>query len=446
MHKFFDARGRAWLVLSLLLVIFGISSCGRVAPSYEPGTIEVTSSSNGAAISGAAISIDGVVQEETTPHTFTLESGQYEIAVTLDGWFADPLTTTVNLGPAENAVRHFEMTNTAPTILSVTSDPLGAEIFINDETESRGVTPMDITIGSDLESVSISLELEGYYSPAEALTIPVEPYTTNIVAAGDIPLRAKKTVLLEGFSNANCPGCPSLTSYVEGLMHQEGYGLDRVVFTKFSMSWPHPQDPHHLYNVPENNDRMFYYQEHLQSIPVLINDGMKAEGTGINSLPLASELTALVDHPITPEPGFLIDCEADFSNNAVPFTVTLTAMEDVTLSGLTLYVALIQSLVEYEEPPVTPNNGETAFHWLFRDRLDTPPTLENMTAGQTQEITGNLVRDEWDLDTLHILAFLQNNSTKEVYQAGISAVTQHAPAALFINSDTQRPALREDIR
>lgn len=444
MREFFDARRPAWLVLSLLFVIFSVASCGRVAPSYEPGTIEVTTSEpDGAPISGAAIYIDGDLQEGlTTPHTFTLENGRYEIAVEMDGFFPDPTSTTVDLGPAESASRHFTLANTAPTVLSVTSEPEGAEVYLNGESTPRGVTPLEITLDDDSD-VDVALALAGYYVAPASYTVAITAHEVNTVAADVFTLRARKTAMAEGFSNVDCNGCPDLAINMENLMHTAGYGLDHVLYTKFSMFWP-GTDPHHDYNADENDARMTYYQNLLGTgIPMVCLDGVKATGTGANNTPTSQEMSALVDDALNNEPGFLIDCQADFTNPVVDFTVTVTAMQDVDLSDLTLYVALVQSYVEYDEAPGS--QGETEFHWLFRDRLDTLPTLSNMTAGQTTDYTGTLDRDDWDLDTLHIIAFAQDDATKAIHQAGISALTEHAPAALFLDKNTaNRPAPGEE--
>jgi len=90
------------LVCGLLLA----ASCGRVAPHYEPGTIEVTSTDvDGVSIAGASIWFDGEDTGEVTPFTFTeLEADRYEISVVLDGFFPEPDGTVVEL---HNAVdRH----------------------------------------------------------------------------------------------------------------------------------------------------------------------------------------------------------------------------------------------------------------------------------------------------------------------------------------------------
>ena len=431
------ARRAVLLTAALLIVGLVLASCGRVAPSYEPGQLEVTSTPD-----GASIYIDGNLQDQLTPHTFTLETNQYEVAVAMDGFFADPTSTTVNLGPAERVSRHFALSSSAPTVLTVNSSPEGAAVYLNAESEPRGLTPLDITL-DDASPVEISLVLEGYYIAPASLSVTPTANETTVVAADSFQLRSAKTVMMEGLSNVNCGGCPEMGTNVHTFMHDGGIGLDQVLYTKYSMSYPSPNDPLYQHNVADNGARMNYYGGYQGSgIPVLIVDGTKVTGTGPNDTPRATEIPALVQAALEDQPGFLIDCAADFTNSTVPVTVTVTAMEDVDLSGLTLYVALVQDYIHYDEAPGS--EGETEFHWIFRDRLETLPTLANMSSGQVQTYQGDLLRGDWDLDTLHIIAFAQDDATKTIHQAGISTVTETAPAALFLAHPAHRPAIRED--
>lgn len=427
LRAFSFAQTKAMLALVLLTGLLLTSSCGREAPYYEPGTIEVTSTPE-----GADIIFDGEDSGENTPFTFTeLEANRYEISVVLDGFFPDPVSTTVDLHPAEHVVRNFELSSEAPTQLTVTSNPLGAAIFLGGE-DTGEVTPATI---SDLEAGDVEVQLvkTGMYVAPASFTATLTAHENNELPADTFALRWKKTVMLEGFSNVECGGCPELADNLELFMHDEGYGLDQAIYCKFSMSWPWSGDPFYQYNTGENTDRQNYYQTELSAgIPVLTLDGTKATGTGENGTPIFSEIATMMETAILAEPGFLMDITADLSNSNIPTEVTLTAMQDVDLTGHTLYIALVQSYflsdVAYQEV--------FDFHWLFRDRVDNLPSLGALTSGQTLVFNETVVRSDWDLDTLYVLAFVQNDGTKEILQASITATTAPAPASLFINDKT----------
>ena len=421
------------LALMLLIGLLLTSSCGREAPYYEPGSIKVTSTPD-----GADIIFDGDDTGENTPHTFSeLEANRYEISVVLEGYFPEPVSTTVDLHPAEHVVRDFVLSSEAPTELTVNSNPEGAAIFIDGD-DTGEVTPATIS-GLEAGDVEVQLVAEGMYVAPASFTATVVANENTELPIETFALRWKKTVMLEGFSNVECGGCPQLAENVEAFMHDSGYGLDQAIYCKFSMSWPLNADPFYQYNTSENNARMTYYQTELGAgIPVLTLDGAKITGTGENNTPISGEITPLVETALLAEPGFLIDVTADFTNASIPAEVTLTAMQDVDLTGYTLYIALVQSYFLSEAA----YQDVVDFHWLFRDRVDTLPTLSAMTTGQALVFNETLVRSDWDLDTMHVVAFVQNDATKEILQAGITATTAHAAASLFINDKTTlRPTL-----
>jgi len=428
LRNFSHALPKAFVGLILVLGLFLMASCGREAPYYEPGSIEVTSTP-----AGATIWLDGDNSGQITPYTFgELEANRYEISVVLDGFFPDPVSTTVDLHPAEHAVRDFVLNSDAPTQLTVTSTPAGAAIFIGG-TDTGEVTPAtisDVTPGD----VEVQLALAGSYVSPASFTANVTANENNVLPADTFTLRWKKLAMMEGFSNVDCGGCPELADNLEAFMHTEGYGLDRAIYCKFSMSWPNGNDPFYQYNTAENNNRMTYYQSDLGSagIPMLTIDGSVAEGTGANGSPTPTEIVPLIDAVLLEEPGFLIDVTADLTNTNIPVTVTLTAMEDVDLNGYTLYIALVQDYFLSEEA----FQDVVDFHWLFRDRVNSSPALSALTSGETVVFNETLVRSDWDLETLHVLAFAQNNTTKEILQAGITTATDHAPASLFLNDKT----------
>ena len=314
--------------------------------------------------------------------------------------------------------------------MTVTSEPAGASIFIGgvDTGEVTPATLSDLVAGD----VEVHLVKEGMYVAPASFTATVIANENTELPVDTFALRWKKTVMMEGFSNVMCGGCPELAENVEAFMHDSGFGLDQAIYCKFSMSWPLNADPFYQYNIGENTDRMNYYLSDLNSIPMMALDGVKTTGTGLNDTPINTEIATMVEAAIMAEPGFLIDVTADFTNASVPAEVTLTAMQDVDLTGHTLYIALVQSFFHTDEEFQEVDD----FHWLFRDRVDALPALSALTSGQTLVFNETILRSDWDLDTMHVLAFVQNDATKAILQAGITATTTHAAASLFINDTT----------
>jgi hypothetical protein len=412
---------------ALLLLVLMAASCGLETPSYEPGNVAVFSNPP-----GALIFVDDDPTGLVTPDTLLgLERGTYQVSVVLDGFVSDFDSRTAVVSPLTTTM--VDTFLLSPTTLVVTSEPEGASIFLNGEDIQR-VTPATL-VGVPGGEVEISLLLDGYLVAPASTTFTVIDGQANELPAETFAFRYRHTVLFEGFSNVSCQGCPDMAVNMDELMHRDGFGLDRVLYVKYSMSWPSPSDPHYLYNQDENNDRMFYYQSDLGAgIPVLAMEGFKVTGTSANSTPYADEIEPMVEANQALDPGFIIDVTADFSSTDVPVQVTLTALDDVSLAGKTLVVALVQTFIEYETPPG--NQGETEFHNVFRDRADNVDDLLDLAAGETQVIDTALLRGDWDLSTMLVVAFVQDDTDHTIFQAGSTATVPWASVSQFKNASS----------
>ncbi len=411
-----------------LVFLFLASSCGRVAPVHEPGQIQVTSTPP-----GAVIILDGINTGQITPATIgDLPPGHYVVSVQLDNHVTSPALIEIELSELEVVPADFTLDSLTGQLV-VTSDPAGAAIWIDGD-DTGQVTPA--TIG-DLSPGTIVVSLlhpQAHFSPSE-FSVEISSGEQTELPSETFNSRSRRTILLEGFSNVNCQGCPTMADNVQALMDNTDFGFDRVIYVKFSPDFPSAHDPHYLYNSSENNDR--YYGDYVPtysyfSLPALMVNGTMA-GTGGNPPDLEGMKTLVNEGTNGTDPGFLIDVTADFSSTSVPVTVTITPAMDVDLSGHSLFVALVQSEVHYEEAQGT--YGGTDFHWVFRDRVDNIPALGALTEGTPLDLEMNLSRDDWDLNTLQVIAFVKNDTSGEVLQAGATMISSAAPLAISVSDN-----------
>lgn len=393
-------RGRRPGAAALVLLMLLAASCGREAPTFEPGSLTVESTP-----AGAAILLDGGDTGEVTPHTFApLDAGLYQVAVALEGWVASPEGETVDLKPLDERTVAFTLSQTG---LVITSEPAGARIII-DGTDTGQVTPATVA-GLEPGEVEVALELDTYHAFPAVYTATVTDGEVTELPADTFTLRSRRTVMLEGFANIDCGPCPQLTDNLLALTSQPGYGPDRVLFLEFAVNWPNGQDPFYLANPTENYDRFFFYL--VATAPTLAADGVKLADAVDQQL-----LRTTVDANLAADPGVLIDVEADFEQTTIPVTVTLWPLRDMDLSGHVLYVALYENEIVID--PAPGSNGQTEFHHVFRDRVDTPPALGALAADTPQDITVSLARGDRLPENLTVVAFIQDPSTRTVLQAG----------------------------
>lgn len=374
---------------------------------------------------GAAITIDGTDTGEVTPHTFRLPAGTYTVLVELAGYAAFPAERTVEL-PYEDLVEASFNLSQQTGSLMVTSNPAGASIWIGG-TDTGEVTPHTFT-GLPVGDYVVSVVLAGYaISPAE-FTVTVDELqvasATFELTLQDLP----RVVLLEGFSNVECSGCPAFNDNVQSVLAGEGYGPDRVIFIKWVGPVPTQLDPFYLAARADMDARMSYYDSHgTFSHPTLFVDGTLAGGYG--APPPVSSMQASIDAE-EESADFRIDVSSpDLTGLSIDATIDLVLPDAVDLTGCTLNVVLI-----YEEVTTARAFQEVrVFHDVIRDHVVATADLGSLPAG-THEYTVVLNDPDPSTNPMTVLtpngkavvAFVQR-ANRAVLQAG--STLSEAPVA-----------------
>ncbi|MCB0763721.1 MAG: Omp28-related outer membrane protein, partial [Flavobacteriales bacterium] len=229
----------------------------------------------------------------------------------------------------------------------------------------------------------------------------------------------QRTTLLEQFTSSTCGPCASLNTTFAPMLSSLNTNTSgsNVSAVKYHMNWPPPgNDP--SYN-PDGNSRKSYYG--VSGIPDLFLDGAPLSSTS------ASAFTAAAA-----EPAFMaLDAQATISGNQVTVNVSLTPYAAFTGSHK-LHIAVVEHAYDYAAS--TTNQDE--FHYVQRKMLPSAAgtTLSAFTPGtaQTYEYSytftiGSPAQGNYNLwtgmDNLDVIAFVQNNSTKEVLQADFASIS-----------------------
>ncbi len=401
--------------------------------SQEVGGLTVTSTP-----AGAEILLDGIGQAHITPYTFdALVPGDYEVSVQLAGYVVqpgDPDPQAVTVVVDQTATADFTLVQTGA--IEVTSTPATGAAILLDGVDTGQVTDATVT---DLApgTYTVAVNLPGHVAvPADQQLLVISGQTSQ-AAFQLVPLTAQKVVLVEGFSNVNCVGCPEMSAMMQNQMGLDGYGLDKLLYIKYSENFPAPYDPHYLANAADNRARNNYYDGQW-AIPTLFGEGALLGQHGIPPSP--PDLQAFVDAALAESVSFAIAVSADLSSDTVPVEVTLTATEDIDLTGYTLTVVMVEEEIHYDAPPG--NQGETEFHWVMLDVATAEADIGNLTVGtpaQYQTIVFKPATSEFVVDDPVVIAFVQHNTNLEILQAG-STATVNLPEA---GSRAVRPATVE---
>jgi hypothetical protein len=193
-------------------------------------------------------------------------------------------------------------------------------------------------------------------------------------------------------------------------------GRDTVIAVKYHGWWPGANnDPFHLWNVSENTARINMYG--VNGVPAMRLDGYLTPPRNVNTLRNQIRSEYNMNCPCTIELGALVQGET-----SVFFTGSVSADQDI--DGLRLFVVLITN---YHHAPPQGSNGEVQWFDLFRDMAPnaTSGIVLNIDAGQSQSFEGTLNSDaSWDVENMHVVAFVQNLTTRQIVQGANVTVSQ----------------------
>lgn len=220
----------------------------------------------------------------------------------------------------------------------------------------------------------------------------------------------ERTVLAEIFTSTTCPPCATQNPYFDSWL--KNYNKkDRVAVIKYHTWWPSPgNDPFYHANVTENRGRTNFYSTNY--VPRGIINGT-ADGSSS-----ASNWITLVQNSIITTSQFDIkifgNVDSELGGN---LTIKITADNNPIPAGtLVLQVAIVESEIYY-----TGTNGDPVHNFVMR-KMYPDHTGEAFTINPNETKTFTRIfswNASWNLEKSQVVAFIQNQSTKEVYQAAI---------------------------
>lgn len=237
----------------------------------------------------------------------------------------------------------------------------------------------------------------------------------NVTFTVDQNLNVSKTVLLEDFANVSCTPCVISNRIIESLTHST-FGTEKLVPVKFPTNFPSSVDPFYLSAKPECDFRMSFYN--IFFAPTVIIDGI-LRPTPTDSI----SIKQAVESRLSATAEFDLDISRQANGGGLIINLDITAKDTVNLnfSDIVLHFTVVETEIEFSNPPGS--NGETKFFNVLR--LQLPNTqgyslTELKLAGQ-QGISFSYeetIDENWDINKLNVVVFLQNKLTKEVYQVG----------------------------
>ncbi len=225
----------------------------------------------------------------------------------------------------------------------------------------------------------------------------------------------QRLVLAEEFTQASCGPCASQNPGFNAVLTANAA---KVISIKYQTSWP-GVDPMNAQNPTEVQTRVDYYG--ITGVP-----HAQMDGTVVNGAPSAVTAAAITSRQAV----------SPFYNVTVSHTIAPTLdymsvhavfkLNDASLIGnadLRAHLAVVEKTINFASAPGS--NGEKTFYSVMKKML---PGDQGTTLPAPTAVGDSIVIDEtwqlanvYDINQLAVVAFLQDNASKEVHQAAFSA-------------------------
>lgn len=222
----------------------------------------------------------------------------------------------------------------------------------------------------------------------------------------------------EEFTSSTCGPCASFNnSVLNPFVNQHG---EEIVLVKYQMNWPGSGDP---YYTAEGGSRRNYYG--VNAVPMLFVDGknVATSSPGVNTA---------FNNSIA-KPAFVaISGQYTITGAEVGINAEITSYTDI--DNATLHVVIFEGITTENKR----TNGETEFHHvmmrLLPDGNGSLTTLQTGVPVQINHLVDMSGTNVEETEDLFVAIFLQDNVTKEVFQAEYATLTGALIATYPANS------------
>ncbi|MEO5570729.1 MAG: T9SS type A sorting domain-containing protein [Bacteroidia bacterium] len=232
--------------------------------------------------------------------------------------------------------------------------------------------------------------------------------------------QSQRLVLFEEFTQASCPPCASTNPALNVLLNNNAA---KIVSIKYQVSWP-GYDPMYLQNTTEVNSRVSFYN--VTGAPNGVEDGNQ-----FNAQPASFTQTMINNRYAMPSPfTFAVTHSFSPTHDSIYVHADVTCTQAVSATTYARF-AVIERNIWWCSPPGS--NGETDFEGVMKKMLPgATGTLMPATINAGDQFTYDFawkLTNVYDKNQLAVVGFIQNNTSKEVYQAAFSSPQQLADDA-----------------
>jgi hypothetical protein len=246
-------------------------------------------------------------------------------------------------------------------------------------------------------------------------------YFSIAVAATALSLHAQsqRLVLIEEFTQASCWPCANANPAFNTLLDNN---TSKAISIKYQVSWPGVDPMNAQYAAPVSA-RVNYYA--VNSVPYAIMDGDAVSGPSYTGYPGNCTQSMINAEYALPSPFTVnVSHTLNAAQDSIFITAAITATQNYTgVSFLRAHIVLIEKHIHFTTAPGS--NGEQDFYNVCRrmypHQAGTGLPL-TWTSGDDSviNIKAAIPSYIYDVDQLAVVAFVQDNGSKQVLQAAYS--------------------------
>ena len=218
----------------------------------------------------------------------------------------------------------------------------------------------------------------------------------------------ERMLILESFTNTGCGPCAAYNPGMDAIIANNP---DKVVAIKYHVDWPSSTDPMYLHNPVDNGARTSFYG--VNSVPHVVVDGNRFSGNSGNITQGIIDQLSVIESPLQ----LRLSCELNEAQTAISVHVMGHVSTDI-IGSSKLYIGVIEKEIHFNSAPGS--NGEKDFYQVMKKLL---PSSSGVLLGSlaaddyfAYSFTWELA-NVYDTNQLDAIAWVQNQNTKEVYQA-----------------------------
>ena len=189
--------------------------------------------------------------------------------------------------------------------------------------------------------------------------------------------------------------------------------VGRVHHIEYHTSWP-GIDPMYNYNPTQVNDRVTYYN--VTYVPDVFMLGNQYSGSP------AGVTQNMVDNAASEAAPIRVIMKETSNGTVRTVHVTVFTVDTIPSATYKIRVGVVEKLITYATPPGS--NGETQFHDVFRKMIPTSAgdAYTPAAIGDSVKFTYTYTLDlaVWDTTQIYSIAFIQNETTKNIVNSGSS--------------------------